>query len=44
MEYNPVPGGSRSDLEAVFAGVGLVAVRDLPGGRPGLGNLWLARA
>jgi FkbM family methyltransferase len=44
MEYHPMPGRSRSDLEAFFAGVGLVAVRDLPGGRPGLGNLWLARA
>jgi FkbM family methyltransferase len=44
MEYHPMPGRSRADLEGFFAGVGLIPVRDRPGGRDGLGNLWLARA
>lgn len=43
MEYHPMPGRLRSDLEAFFAGVGLLPVRHLPADRPGLGNLWLAR-
>jgi FkbM family methyltransferase len=43
MEYHPVSGRSRADLEDFFAGVGLVPHRDVPAERPGLGNLWLER-
>jgi FkbM family methyltransferase len=43
MEYHPVPGRSRADLEAFFAGVGLFPHRDVPAEKPGLGNLWLER-
>ena len=43
MEYHPVPGRSRVDLEAFFAGVGLVPHRDVPAEKAGLGNLWLER-
>jgi FkbM family methyltransferase len=43
MEYHPVAGRSRADLEEFFAGVGLVPHRDVPALTPGLGNLWLER-
>lgn len=43
MEYHPLAGRTRTDLETFFATVGILPVRDLPGDRPGLGNLWLAR-
>lgn len=43
MEYHPVAGRSRADLEEFFAGVGLLPHRDVPAVLPGLGNLWLSR-
>jgi len=43
MEYHPVPGRSRADLEEFFAGVGLFPHRDVPAELAGLGNLWLER-
>lgn len=43
MEYHPVEGHSLDELLAFFAAVGLHAVRNDAGKRPGLGVVWLTR-